>query len=290
MPELPFVLVTGASRGLGRDMALHLVRHGFNVLAGVRSPEDGTRLMAEAGSALHPVMLDVAYAGSIDAAAATVARLTGDAGLAGLVNNAGIASFVPLEQQRIEDFEQIFRVNVFGVQALTQALLPQLRRARGRIVNISSGNGKLAIPFSGAYSASKFALEALSDTLRMELATWGMHVSVVEPGAMATDIRVKGVAAWAAERERLSEPERGLYADQFAAVSQAVQGMEAGVGSALEVSEAVLQALTAPAPKSRYPVGPHMDTLDALVAMPDRERDQVAMGILGLGGAPPSPS
>ena len=290
MPELPFVLVTGASRGLGHDMALHLVRHGFNVLAGVRSPEDGTRLTAEAGSALHSVILDVADAGSIEDAAATVASLTGEAGLAGLVNNAGIACFVPLEQQRMEDFEQIFRVNVLGVQALTQALLPQLRRARGRIVNISSGNGKLVLPFCGAYSGSKFALEALSDALRMELAPWGMHVSLVEPGAMATDIRVKGVAAWAAERERFSEPERGLYADQFAAVSQAVQGMEAGVGPTVEVSEAVLQALTASEPKTRYPVGPHMDTLDALVAMPDRARDQVAMGILGLAGAPPSPT
>ena len=101
---------------------------------------------------------------------------------------------------------------------------------------------------------------------------------------------MRGVAAWATEREAMSVADQELYADQFAAVSRAIHAMEVGVGPALEVSEAVLQALTAPQPKTRYPVGPHMDTLDALVAMPDRERDQVAMGILGLGCAPPSPA
>lgn len=290
MPESPFVLVTGASRGLGRDMALHLTRHGFKVLAGVRSPEDGTRLTAEAGPTLHPVILDVADSGSIAVAVATVADLTGEAGLAGLVNNAGIASFVPLEQQPMDDFERTFRVNVIGVQALTQALLPQLRRARGRIVNISSGNGKLSFPFSGAYSASKFALEALSDALRVELAPWGIQVSVVEPGAMATDIRVKGIEAWAAAREALSAEDRMLYASQFERIRSAILGLEAGVSPVDEVSEAVLLALTAVEPKTRYPVGPNMDQLDALATLPDRARDQVAMGILGLGGAPPSPA
>lgn len=290
MPELPFVLVTGTSRGLGRDMALHLTRHGFKVLAGVRSPEDGARLTAEAGPTLHPVILDVADSGSIAVAVATVADLTGEAGLAGLVNNAGIASFVPLEQQPMDDFERTFRVNVIGVQALTQALLPQLRRARGRIVNISSGNGKLSFPFSGAYSASKFALEALSDALRVELAPWGIQVSVVEPGAMATDIRVKGVEAWAAAREALSAEDRMLYASQFERIRSAILGLEAGVGPVDEVSEVVLQALTAPEPKTRYPVGPNMDQLDTLATLPDRARDQVAMGILGLGDALPSPA
>ncbi len=282
MPELPFVLVTGASRGLGRDMALHLTRHGFRVLAGVRSPEDATRLVAEAGPTLHPVILDVADSRSIAAAVATVAGLTGEAGLAGLVNNAGIGGFFPLEQQPMEDFERVFQVNVIGVQAVTQALIPQLRRARGRIVNISSGNGKLSFPFGGAYSASKFALEALSDALRMEVAPWGIQVSVVEPGAMATDVRVKGVEVWAATREVLSEGDRKLYASQFERVRAAVLAMEAGVGPADKVSEAVLQALTADDPKTRYPVGPNMDQLDTLATLPDRARDQVAMGILGL--------
>lgn len=285
MPTTPrFVLVTGASRGLGRDMALHLATHGFEVLAGVRSANDGDRLAAEAPAGIHPVTLDVTDPESIRAATREVERITGDAGLAGLVNNAGIAAFGPLEQQPMAMFEQIFRVNVIGVQALTQALLPALRRARGRIVNISSGNGKLVMPFTGAYCASKFALEAMSDSLRMELAPWGMHVVVVEPGAMGTDIRLRAADDWAAEREALTGEERALYADVFAVVTGAIRGMEAGVGPASDISVAVRHALTDPEPKTRYAVGPFMDQLDALVAMPDRERDQFAMGILGLTG------
>ena len=278
------VLVTGASRGLGLDMTRHLVTSGFQVLAGVRSAPDGRRLVAELGAGVTPVVLDVTDARSIAAAAAEIATLVGDAGLAGLVNNAGIGGFGPLEQEPMERFEEIFRVNVFGVQALTQALLPLLRRARGRIVNISSGNGKLAFPFAGPYSASKFALEAMSDTLRMELAPWGIHVVVVEPGAMATDIRVKGVEAWAAEHAELPEADRALYAEQLKAVRGAIHAWEATVAPIDLVSAAVLEALTAPEPKTRYVVGMPEEQIQALVSMPDRERDKVAAGMFGLGG------
>jgi len=283
MPATPrFVLVTGASRGLGRDMALHLASHGFEVLAGVRSASDGDRLAAEATVGIHPVMLDVSDPESIRAAASEVERIAGQAGLAGLVNNAGIGPIAPLEEMSMERFEDVFRINVFGVQALTQALLPALRRAHGRVVNISSGNGKLVLPFTGAYSASKFALEAMSDALRMELAPWGMHVVVVEPGAMATDVRLRAIEDWSRERESLPADAQELYAAAFAKVTAAIHGMEAGVGPAADVSGTVLKALTDPEPKARYPVGPNMDSLDGLVAMPDRERDKIAMGILGL--------
>jgi len=277
-----FVLVTGSSRGLGLDMARHLAGNGFHVLAGVRTPSDGARLVGEMGARVTPVLLDVADSGSVAAAAAEIARLVGDAGLAGLVNNAGIASFGPLEQEPMARFEEIFRVNVFGVQALTQALLPLVRRARGRIVNVSSGNGKLAFPFAGPYSASKFALEALSDSLRMELAPWGIHVVVVEPGAMATDIRVKGVEAWAAEHAELPESDRALYAEQLKAVRGAIHAWEATVAPSGLVSAAVLEALTAPEPKTRYVAGMPEEQIQALVSMPDRERDKVAAGMFGL--------
>lgn len=280
-----FVLVTGASRGLGRDMALHLARNGFQVLAGVRTPADGARLAAEAGPALRAVPLDVADAASIAAARDQVAGITGDLGLFGLVNNAGLAAFGPLEQEPMDRLERIFQVNVFGVQAVTQAMLPLVRRARGRIVNISSGNGKVSPPFTGAYSASKFALEAMSDALRGELAPWGIRVVVVEPGAMATDIRVKGAEEWVATHAALPEAERALYTDQLARVHVAIYGMEPAVGPAADVSAAVLHALTDAEPRTRYPVGPGMDQLDAMVAMPDLERDRLTAGMLGLGGS-----
>jgi len=277
-----FVLVTGASRGLGRDMALHLVRHGWQVLAGVRTAGDGEALVAEGGPAIRPVILDVADPGSIAAAVAAVRELTGELGLAGLVNNAGIGPFGPLEQEPMAQFEQVFRVNVFGVQALTQALLPLIRRARGRIINISSGNGRIAFPFAGSYSASKFALEAMSDALRVELAPAGIHVVVVEPGAMATDIRVIGVEAWAARHAELPEPDRAPYDDQLRRVRAAIHGMEATIAPIGAVSEAVLEALTAPAPRTRYVAGMPAEQLQALMAMPDRDRDRVVAGMLGL--------
>jgi NAD(P)-dependent dehydrogenase (short-subunit alcohol dehydrogenase family) len=228
------------------------------------------------------VVLDVSAPSSIAAAAARVAELTADAGLAGLVNNAGIASFGPLEQEPMARFEEIFRVNVFGVQALTQALLPLVRRARGRIVNISSGNGKLAFPFAAPYCASKFALEAMSDSLRIELAPWGIHVVVVEPGAMATDIRVKGLEVWAAEHAELPEADRALYAEQLKAVWGALHAWESTVAPNDLVSVAVLEALTAPEPKTRYVVGMPEEQLQALVSLPDRERDKAAAGMFGL--------
>jgi NAD(P)-dependent dehydrogenase (short-subunit alcohol dehydrogenase family) len=288
MSATRFVLVTGASRGLGRDMALHLVRNGFAVLAGVRADADGRRLAGEGGAGILPLLLDVTDRTGIRNAVEQVEQRVGAPGLAGLVNNAGIASFGPLEQQPMDEFEAIFRVNVFGVQALTQAVLPALRRARGRVVNISSGNGRLALPHSGAYSASKFALEAMSDALRMEVAPWGIRVVVVEPGAMATDIRLRAIDTLAAQQAALPEADRPLYAGQVAALSAAIRGMEAAAGPAGEISEAVLEALTAAEPQTRYPVGPFMDQLGALAVMPDRERDRFALGVLGLGeGAVP---
>jgi NAD(P)-dependent dehydrogenase (short-subunit alcohol dehydrogenase family) len=276
------VLVTGASRGLGRDMALHLARSGFRVFAGVRRDEDGGKLQEEGGAAIQPVLLDVVDSRSIAAARDLIAKTVGEAGLDGLVNNAGLASFGPLEQQPLEEFEELFRVNLFGVVALTQAMLPLLRKARGRLVNVSSGNGKLSMPFTAAYSASKFALEALSDALRGELRPFGIRVVVVQPGAMATDIRVKGVEAWARAHERLPDNEKALYARALEAIYAAIHSWEAGAGPPADVSDAVLRALTDPEPLTRYPIGPMMDQLPALLAMPDTERDRMAASMLGL--------
>ena len=179
------VVVTGASTGIGEATALHLRELGFDVRAGVRKDEDAERLRVARG---HAAALDVTDADSIASAAAEV----GDAPLAGLVNNAGIAVSAPLEFVPIDELRRQLEVNVVGQVAVTQAFLPALRRGRGRIVNVSSIGGRIALPLAGPYAASKFALEAVSDSLRREVAQFGIEVSVVEPGGVKTPIWKKG--------------------------------------------------------------------------------------------------
>lgn len=184
------LVITGASRGLGRHMAIYLSKQGFRVFAGCRNPAD---LLEEKGDRLVPFKLDVTEEDSITAAVKMVSQAVGNNGISGLVNNAGIVVFGPVEQVPMEEIEQQFRVNVMGPISLIKKFLPLLRLARGRIVNLSSVNGFLSPPYMGIYSASKFALEALSDSLRLELKPWGIHVSVVQPGLYVSDIRAKAV-------------------------------------------------------------------------------------------------
>ena len=163
----PAVVITGASTGIGKACALELDRRGFRVFAGVRSESAAQELQAQASARLTPVRIDVTDAASIAAAAETIARSVGDAGLAGLVNNAGIAVSGPLEIVPIDALRRQLEVNVIGPVAVTRSLLPLLRKARGRVVNMSSISGGVAAPYLGPYSASKFAMEAITDTLRL---------------------------------------------------------------------------------------------------------------------------
>src|SRR6266568_4897165 len=160
------VVVTGASTGIGEACALRLDRRGFRVFAGVRREVDGGALKQKASSRLTPILLDVTDASSIKSAAAAVVAALGEEGLSGLVNNAGIAIAGPLEFLPIDELRRQFEVNVIGQIAVTQAFLPLLRKGHGRIVNMGSIAGKSALPFTGPYCASKFALEALTDSLR----------------------------------------------------------------------------------------------------------------------------
>ncbi|MDP3209060.1 MAG: SDR family NAD(P)-dependent oxidoreductase, partial [Rhodoglobus sp.] len=180
------VLVTGASTGIGRATALLLHERGFTVYAGVRRPEDGASLRAAASDRLVPLIIDVTDPEAIAAAAGEITRA--GVALVGLVNNAGIAAAAPLEFVPLADFRHQLEVNVVGQLAVTQAMLPLLREDRGRIVNITSVAGLFAGPMLGPYHASKWALEAMTDTMRMELAPWGIRVSAVEPGQIATPI------------------------------------------------------------------------------------------------------
>jgi NAD(P)-dependent dehydrogenase (short-subunit alcohol dehydrogenase family) len=245
-------MVTGANRGIGRACVVELRRGGFEILAGVRTDAQGRELSAEMGPGVTPLVLDLTSGEQITAAGALVERLVGERGLAGLVNNAGIVVAGPLEFLPAQALREQLEVNVVGLLSLTQALLPALRRARGRIVNISSVNGRVASPFSGAYAASKFALEALSDALRREL-DGAVGVVIIQPGAFRTDI-------WATSRDRAArlaadypESARRHYGRVLARLADFSAPHRAGNPAA--VARVVGRALTSRRPRARYVVG-----------------------------------
>lgn len=256
-PSGKTVLITGASTGLGRETALHLAGQGFRVLGAVRKAEDGERLVADcpSGRADH-VVLDVTDEASIAAAAAEVAGKVGDRGLWGLVNNAGICVSAPLEVVSTDLLRRQLEVNVVGQLAVTQAFLPLLRAARGRLVNVTSGLGTVAIPYLGPYSAAQFAKEGMSDALRRELAPMGVSVSVVSPGAIWTPIWGKiaeeGNAALAAAPAAVADLYRATFLRFLHFNEQAAKGSKT---KPVEVATAILAALTSAKPKTRYRIG-----------------------------------
>ena len=275
------VVITGASTGIGAACAWHLDRLGFTVLAGVRRIADGDALKAGASARLQPILLDVTDAASIEQARQTVAGLAGPRGLAGLVNNAGIAVAGPLETVPIADLRRQFEVNVIGQVAVTQAFLPLLRQGRGRIVNMGSIAGRAAMPVMGPYSASKFALEALTDALRLEVQQWGIQVSIVEPGAIATPIWTKS-GAKAEELETVTSEElKSLYAGVIAGVRSRVAEAAARAIPPDAVAQAVEHALTAVRPRTRYLVGRDAKIRALMIKLlPDRLSDRLMTWIL----------
>ncbi|HSA62445.1 MAG TPA: SDR family oxidoreductase [Nitrospiraceae bacterium] len=277
------VLITGASTGIGAACALHLDRLGFVVYAGVRKSQDGVVLQQQGTARLTPLPLDVTDGDSIQKAREFVAGRVGEGGLFGLINNAGIAVAGPLEAVPIADLRRQFEVNVIGQVAVTQAFLPLLRQSRGRIVNMGSIAGRAAMPLMGPYSASKFALEALTDALRLELQQWGIQVSIVEPGAIATPIWQKS-GAQAEELARATSGELNtLYAVVIAGVRARVAEATARAIPAEVVAEAVEQALTSARPKTRYLVGWDAKVRALMIKLlPDRLSDWLMIRILNL--------
>ena len=254
----PHVLVTGSSSGIGRATALTLARHGLRVFATVRRAEDAEALQVAAGAVgvgntVRPVLLDVTDPAGIAEAAELVRRELAERGgaLVGLVNNAGIVVGGPVEEVPLERLREVLEVNVVGVVAVTQAFLPLLRAGRGRIVNVSSVSGRVAAPFLGAYAASKFALEALSDALRVELRPWGLRMVLVEPGPVATPFWDKGHAEYD-ERESGEERAGSPYARYAPALRARFRESEAGGLPAEAVAQAIHRALVVPRPRARY--------------------------------------
>jgi NAD(P)-dependent dehydrogenase (short-subunit alcohol dehydrogenase family) len=276
-------LVTGSSTGIGRACALGLDRLGFKVFAGVRADEAGEGLRREASGPLEPLILDVTDPEHVARAADRVSREAGY-GLAGLVNNAGIGVGGPLEVVPVSDFRRQIEVNLIGQVAVTQAFIPMLRRARGRLVFISSIGGLLVTPFMSPYHASKFGIEAVGDALRMELRPFGVKVSIVEPGAIATPIWEKGSATAKAVRGSLSPEGEELYGKSLARAEEML-GQNAERGAPPEkVAKVVVHALTARRPRTRYLVGADARTMATLKrVLPDRVRDRLVARATGIG-------
>jgi NAD(P)-dependent dehydrogenase (short-subunit alcohol dehydrogenase family) len=262
------VVVTGASTGIGEATAHHLKRLGFEVHAGVRKPDDAERLRA---AGVHPLTLDVTDSESIAAARSEV----GDGPLDGLVNNAGVAVTGPVEFVPVDELRRQLEVNLIGQVAVTQAFLPQLREARGRVVNVSSIGGRVALPLMSPYNASKFGLEAVSDSLRRELRDFGVSVIVVEPGGVKTPIWRKGNSA-ADELLAAAPPEaERLYGGLINALRAEADKIERERGLPPEaVAEVIGEALTVKRPRTRYLVGRDAKVRARAAGMlPDRVMD-----------------
>jgi NAD(P)-dependent dehydrogenase (short-subunit alcohol dehydrogenase family) len=249
------VWITGTSTGIGAACALDLAGRGFRVFAGVRKESDGQRLQSQAAGELVPVTVDVTDAEAVRAAAAMLAAAVGEAGLAGVVCNAGISVPGPLELLSGSEFRRQLEVNVLGTHAVAVAALPLLRAARGRIVIIGSITGFVVPPYYGAYAASKHALEAVADALRMELRPWQIGVSIVEPDYTATPIWGKLDSALTRLGGDGSPQVKEFYESRVQQLRRATARMGQVAGSTSKVVGAVRHALCAPHPKARYPVG-----------------------------------
>jgi NAD(P)-dependent dehydrogenase (short-subunit alcohol dehydrogenase family) len=277
------VLISGTSRGIGRACALLLYKHGYKVFAGVRREEDAVALREISSDNLIPVMLEITDADSIRQAAGQISDITGDSGLYGLVNNAGVAVAGPLEFMPLQRIREQFEVNVIGQMGVTQALMPLLRRGQGRVVNISSKEGIIAMPFVGPYCASKFALEALSDALRMELKPWGIPVSIIEPGTISTEIIQRSIAAAEDCVRALPRDAEEMYQSCFDKARKASDKIASAAISVDNVAKTVLKVLNTAKPRPRYTVGSDARIL-ALISriLPDRLLDRLILKQIGL--------
>lgn len=279
VPAPEAVVVTGASSGIGADVVARLAREGYVAFAGVRTDAD-----AAVAAALHervrPLRLDVTDRASIRAAAETVAA----SGLAlrAVVSNAGVAVAGPLEFLPVDELRRQFEINVFGAVELAQAFLPQLRVSRGRLVFVGSISGRLAVPFIAPYSASKFALRALADALRVELGPAGIAVSLIEPSSVKTPIWQKGRESRETLLTLLPPAALERYGAQIEAVFKATAREERIAMPVADVSRAILHAIAARKPRARYLLGGPARTGSVVALLPPALRDRALRASLKL--------
>ncbi|MFF0187762.1 SDR family NAD(P)-dependent oxidoreductase [Streptomyces sp. NPDC005244] len=244
------VVVTGASTGMGASTARELARRGFHVLAGVRRDRDADAVRS---AGIEPVILDITEPEHVKAVAARVAA--DPRTLHALVNNAGVQVNAPVEALPMAEWRRVFEVNLFGHIAVTQALLPALLRSRGRVINISSIGGKYAMATYGAYAGAKFALEAVSDSLRREVAPLGVQVVVVEPGGVRTEIAARGIATANDLAARMTPEQDERYGGLIRANNRLMASGTASGLTADAAARVIARAVTARRPRTRYTAG-----------------------------------
>ncbi|MDN3956408.1 SDR family oxidoreductase [Sporolactobacillus laevolacticus] len=274
------VFITGSSGGIGSAAIKKMAASGYRVFAGVRNPDKIKKLTENLAPAVVPVKIDITDPASVVAAARYVDETVKEKGLAGLINNAGYILQGPLELLPIEEIKKQFDVNVFGQVRTVQAFLPLIRKAKGRIINIGAVTGKTAMPFIGVLSASKQAMEALTDALRVELRPWKIHVVVIEPAAMETSIFDKAQTSSKAVMQNISQEKKSLYEEALSLVDASMENHP--LNPPKVVANAIHNALNAEHPRTRYAVGRGAGLVVTLGRFPDRLRDQLLIRALGL--------
>jgi len=266
------IVVSGASSGMGRATAIELATRGFHVLAGVRNVETASQLRRDG---IELVVLDITRTSDIEALRERIDSDPQGRALHALVNCAGLGMVGPVEMLPLDTWRQMFEVNLFGHIAMTQALLPALRRSKGRVVNISSTGGRIAMPAFGAYSATKFALEGMSDAMRREIRQQGVDVVVIEPGAVRTGMGASGTRAARALIDAMSSEDRTRYDGVMKGFFETVAGFDRQGISAERAAERIAEAVTAHRPKTRYTIGRDAALYTRLARiLPDRALDR----------------
>jgi len=277
----PASLTTGTSSGIGRACALHLCKAGYRVFAGIRTEEAGEDLLHESSNRITPVLLDITKSEMIRHAVEQISRfLNNDTKLWGLINNAGSATGGPLEYLSIDEFRNQIEVNLIGHIAVIQSFLPFIRNARGKIINMGSVCGIFSLPFSSAYSASKFALEGATDALRRELLPWGIAVSLIELGIIATPIHDKILEKAREHQSSFLHPEDDIYQKYADSVEKMLKAGIHHAISPLIVADLVKKILETKSPRPRYIVGKDARLGYLSRFFPDRWNDWIIFNVL----------
>ncbi|PRX10904.1 UNVERIFIED_ORG: short-subunit dehydrogenase [Martelella mediterranea] len=271
------IVVTGASSGIGAATAQEMARRGYHVLAGVRREQDARDIQ---GPNIEPVLIDITHPDDIAALAQRIDTDPPGRALRAVVNNAGIGTNAPVEVFDLDAWRKLFEVNYFGHIAVTQKLLPALLRSKGRVINISSVGGRIAMATYGPYAGAKFALEALSDSLRRELAPSGVDVVVIEPGAVQTKISGRAIAVANNVAAAMTPEQTERYGALIHAVTAQAAAADKTGAKASVAANVVVRAITSRRPRTRYGVGREAALLGLMSLLPDKVIDWLLTAVL----------